>query len=90
MVVNGYRYGISLLPDNCIAYREGYRYGAYKQNLQDKGDMHITEFFKSKDEIQEFKDDLPEQVDANEEISIVETDEKNEATPDESEDEDNA
>lgn len=43
-----------------------------------------------KDEIQEFKDDLPEQVDANEEISIVETDEKNEATPDESEDEDNA
>ena len=43
-----------------------------------------------KDEIQEFKDDLPEQVDANEEISIVETDEKNEAPPDESEDEDNA
>ena len=60
MVVNGYRYGISLLPDNCIAYREGYRYGAYKQNLQDKGDMHITEFFKTKKEIQTFVNDNKE------------------------------
>ncbi len=54
MIVNGYKYGISLLPDNCIAYRDGYRYGAYKQNLQDKNDMHITEFFKTEKEVQKF------------------------------------
>ena len=57
---NGHRYGISLLLDNCIAYREGYRYGAYKQNLQDKEDMHITEFFKTKEEIQTFVNDNKE------------------------------
>ena len=50
MIVNEYKYGISLLP----AYRNGYRYGAYKQNLQDKNDMHITEFFKTEKEVQKF------------------------------------
>lgn len=54
MIVNNYKYGISLLPENTIPYRNGYRYGAYKQNLQDKNDMHITEFFKTKEEIQVF------------------------------------
>lgn len=54
MVVGNYKYGISILPDDCIAYSDGYRYGAYKQNLQDKNDMHITEFFKTKEEIQKF------------------------------------
>lgn len=54
MVVGNYKYGISILPDDCIAYSDGYRYGAYKQNLQDRNDMHITEFFKTKEEIQKF------------------------------------
>lgn len=54
MVVGNYKYGISILPDDCIAYSDGYKYGAYKQNLQDKNDMHITEFFKTKEEIQKF------------------------------------
>lgn len=54
MTVGNYKYGISLLPANCIAYRDGYRYGAYKQNLQDKDDMHITEFFKTEKEAQKF------------------------------------
>lgn len=54
MVVGNYKYGISILPDDCIAYSDGYRYGAYKQNLQDRNDMHITEFFKTKEEIQIF------------------------------------
>ena len=54
MIVNNYKYGISLLPDNCIAYKDGYRYGAYKQNLSDTNDMHITEFLKTKDDIQNF------------------------------------
>lgn len=54
MTVNNYRYGISLLPENCIAYRDGYRYGAYKQNIHDKNDMHITEFFKTEKEVQKF------------------------------------
>lgn len=54
MVVGNYKYGISILPDDCIAYSDGYRYGAYKQNLQDKNNMRITEFFKTKEEIQKF------------------------------------
>lgn len=54
MTVDNYKYGISLLPDDCMAYRDGYRYGAYKQNINDKEDMHITEFFKTKEEIQAF------------------------------------
>lgn len=54
MIVNNYKYGISLLPENTIPYRNGYRYGAYKQNITDKNDMHITEFFKTKEEIQNF------------------------------------
>ena len=54
MIINNYKYGISLLPENTIPYRNGYRYGAYKQNITDKNDMHIMEFFKTKEEIQEF------------------------------------
>lgn len=33
MIVGNYEYGISYLPDNCMAYRDGYRYGAYKENM---------------------------------------------------------
>ena len=54
MIVGNYEYGLSYLPDNCMAYRDGYRYGAYKQNINDKNDAHITEWFKTKDEIQKF------------------------------------
>lgn len=54
MIVNNYKYGIGVLPKDCIAYSDGYRYGAYKQNLNDKNDMHIVEFFKTRDEIQNF------------------------------------
>lgn len=54
MIVDNIKYGISLLPENCIAYKAGYRYGAYKQNLQNKDDMHIMEWFKTKEEIQAF------------------------------------
>ena len=49
MVIGNYKYGISYLPDNCMAYKDGYRYGAYKVNLNNKNDMHITEWFKTKD-----------------------------------------
>lgn len=48
MTVDNYKYGISLLPDDCMAYRDGYRYGAYKQNINNKEDMHITEFSREK------------------------------------------
>ena len=51
MVIGNYEYGISYLPDNCMAYKDGYRYGAYKENINDKNDAHITEWFKTKDEI---------------------------------------
>lgn len=53
MVVNGMKYGISYLPKNCMAYFDGYRYGAYKHNLS-TDEIKIVEFFKSKDEIQAF------------------------------------
>lgn len=54
MIVGNYEYGISYLPDNCMAYRDGYRYAAYKENINDKNDAHITEWFKTKNEIQKF------------------------------------
>lgn len=55
MIVDNYKYGISLLPNDCIAYKSGdCRFGAYKQNLQNKDDMHIVEFFKTKEEVQLF------------------------------------
>ena len=54
MVIGNYKYVISYLPDHCMAYRDGYRYGAYKQNINNKNDVHITEWFKTKDEIQKF------------------------------------
>lgn len=54
MIVNNYKYGISILPENCIAYKDGYRFGAYKQSLKDKNDLHITEWFKTEEEIQKF------------------------------------
>lgn len=53
MTIDNFKYGISTLPENCFPYNEGYRYGAYKQNLGNN-DSHITEFFKTKEEIQAF------------------------------------
>lgn len=54
MTINNMKYGISTLPENCMAFKDGYRYGAYRQNLNDKNDMHIVEFFKTEKEIQKF------------------------------------
>ena len=54
MIKNNYKYGISLLPEETIPYKEGYKFGAYRQNLLDKNNMHIVEFFKTKEEIQNF------------------------------------
>lgn len=54
MTINNIKYGISTLQENCMAYKDGYRYGAYRQNLNDKSDMHIVEFFKTEKEIQKF------------------------------------
>ena len=54
MVIENYKYGISRLPDDCMAYKDGYKYGAYKESINDKNDAHITGWFKTKDEIQKF------------------------------------
>ena len=54
MVVGNYMHGISYLPEGCMAYKDGYRYGAYKENINDKNDSHITGWFKTKEEIQKF------------------------------------
>lgn len=59
MTTNGTKYGISYLPEDCLAYFDGYRFGAYKRNLS-TGETHITEFFKTKDEIQAFVNANPE------------------------------
>ena len=49
--------GISILPGNCQAYRDGYRFGAYEER---GGEEHIVEFFKEPDEIQLFVNEHPE------------------------------
>lgn len=54
MIINNIKYGISTLLENCMAFKDGYKYGAYRQNLNDKNDMHIVEFFKTEEEIQKF------------------------------------
>lgn len=55
MIIDNIKYGISILPDNGnLAYQDGYRFGAYHLNLLNKNDMHIDEFFKTKEEIQAF------------------------------------
>ena len=53
MTINNIKYGISVLPENCFPYKEGYRYGAYKQDLK-TNESHITEFFKTKEDIQKY------------------------------------
>ena len=54
MIINNIKYGICILPENCIAYKDGYRYGAYQENLDNKRDDNIVEFFKTKNEVQLF------------------------------------
>jgi len=53
MTVNKIKYGISYLPEDCLAYKDGYRYGAFWKNTETK-EMHIVEFFKTLDEVQQF------------------------------------
>ncbi len=53
MIKDGIKYGILLLPEDTLPCRDGYRYGAYFNNLK-TGETHVTEFFKTKDEIQQF------------------------------------
>jgi len=52
VTVNGTKYGISVLPNDCQAYAVGYRFGAYKQT--DGGETHAVDFFKTKAEIHTF------------------------------------
>lgn len=54
MTVNKIKYGIGNLPNNCIAYKDGYRYGAFYVNTEDSQDTHIVEFFKTLDDVQQF------------------------------------
>ncbi len=60
MVKNGIKYGISYLPKNCIAYRDGYRYGAYREECGKPETGHITAWFKTRNEIQTFVNKNPE------------------------------
>lgn len=60
MIKGTIKYGISLLPENCLAFRDGYRFGAYKQDLENTENMHIVEWFKDKAEIQVFVNAHPE------------------------------
>lgn len=53
MTVGNIKHDISILPENCMAYSDGYRFGAYKHDLI-AGEIHVVEFFKTYDEIQAF------------------------------------
>lgn len=53
------KYGISILPENCMAYSDGYRFGAYKNDLA-TGETHVVEFFKTRSEIQAFVNANPQ------------------------------
>ena len=54
MIISNYEYGICELPENCMAYKEGYRYAAYRQNIRKKEDTKMPEFFKTWDEVEIF------------------------------------
>lgn len=54
MIIENVKYGICQIPENSMAYNDGYIYGAYRQNLGDKMDDHVLEFFKTKEEVQIF------------------------------------
>ena len=49
--------GISILPDNCMAWQEGYRYGAYEEDEKVK---RVVDFFRTHEEIQAFVNEHPE------------------------------
>lgn len=43
-----------------IIDRDGYRCGAYKENINNKNDAHITAWFKTKDKVQKFVNEYRE------------------------------
>lgn len=49
------KYGISVLPENCLPYSHGFRYGAYKTE-----ETRIVEFFKTLDDVQAFVNENPQ------------------------------
>lgn len=51
-------YGISLLPEATIPYSDGYRYASFVKD--GTGEVHLTEFFKTTDEVQQFVNENPE------------------------------
>ncbi len=53
MITGDVKYGISILPTDCKAYADGFRFGAYRQDLP-TGESHVTEFFRTSKEIQDF------------------------------------
>ena len=53
MLIGNFYYGVGYLPEGNIPYREGYRYGAYNRNIKTE-ETHITEFFKTIDEVTDF------------------------------------
>lgn len=59
MIVSNVKYGISVLPQDCMAYVDGYRFAAYKLDLKN-GETRIPEFFKTESEIQAFVNANPE------------------------------
>lgn len=55
---DGTKYGISVLPEDCLAYADGFRFGAYK--AVPDGETTVVEFFKTEDEIREFVANHPQ------------------------------
>lgn len=59
MIVDNVKCGISYLPKDCLAYSDGYRFGAYKLDLGTE-ETHVVEFFKNQKEVQSFVNANPE------------------------------
>lgn len=72
MIVSNVQYGISILPEDCMAYADGYRFAAYKLDLKTR-ETRIPEFFKTESEIQAFVNANPHYGNGKEVPKVKET-----------------
>lgn len=78
MIISNYEYGICLLPKDCMAYKDGYRYGAYRHNREKNGETKITAFLKTLEDVSVFLSENMEYINPDTETIDIsgKTDEK--------------
>lgn len=54
MTVGNYHFGVSYLPEDCLAYEDGYRFASFKKNLYKRSAVEITAFFRTVEEVRAF------------------------------------